>query len=265
MTRNECVGFVVALGLLFGVASIAPAGTPEMPKIDIGGTADGGGSIKGTVKFAGKQKKQGVDKRTKADPICHAAHADKPLLKETYVFGENDTLQNVFVYVSKGLKKGATFGPPITKAVMDQSGCQYVPHVAGVVVGESLQIHNNDQTVHNVKVTSKNNGKGNNQMGVGAAPISKKFKRAEIGVHFKCDVHPWMGAYLHVMDHPYFAVTQKNGTFEIKGLPPGEYELTVWHELKAFKPDKPTATVTVEEGKAAEVTFTYAPKKRKKK
>jgi hypothetical protein len=80
-----------------------------------------------------------------------------------------------------------------------------------------------------------------------------------MAIPVKCDVHPWMNAYIHVLDHPYFAVTQQDGTFEIKGLPPGDYEVSVWHEFPKFTPDKASVPVKVEAGKAAEVTFTYAP------
>jgi hypothetical protein len=77
-------------------------------------------------------------------------------------------------------------------------------------------------------------------------------KSAEV-FKIKCDVHPWMNAWIHVLDHPFFSVTGEDGTFTIRGLPPGKYTLTAWHETLGTK----TADVTVEEGKPASVDITF--------
>src|SRR5690606_27478310 len=92
--------------------------------------------------------------------------------------------------------------------------------------------------------------------------IKKTFTKADLNGSLTCQVHGWMGAKLLVFEHPYFAVTQDDGTFEIKGLPPGEYEISTWHEIPVFKGDKPTYKLTVTEGGASEVTITYAPRPR---
>lgn len=230
--------------------------------LNIGGVEGSGGTIKGVVKFSGKQAKQGKY-RTDADPKCHAMHKDSPLLKEKFVFGKDDTLQNVFVYISKGLE-GKTFDPPARKAVLDQRGCVYIPHVSGVVVRQTLDILNSDETTHNVKLRSKNNGQDNKAMPTKGMVVSKIFKKPEMSVKYVCDVHNWMGAYVHVMSHPYFAVTQENGTFEIRGVPAGEYEISPWHEFSKFKPDKTSVAITVVDGETAEVAFTYSPPKKKR-
>ena len=91
-----------------------------------------------------------------------------------------------------------------------------------------------------------------------------QFTHPEIGLYIKCDVHNWMNAYIHIFDHPFYAVTGKDGSFEIPNLPPGEYELTVWHELQAFKADRQMISVTIEAGKTAKVQFTYRPKPKDK-
>ena len=229
-------------------------------RLDVGGIEQSGGTIKGTIKFDGRQRSP-KSHRVDADKFCAHAHNDEPLLKETYVWGKNGTLQNVFVYISNGLQ--GTFDPPTQPAVLDQSGCAYVPHVRGIVVKQTLEIRNSDNTLHNVKLTSKKNGKENKGSRQGQV-LTKIFKKPEMGVEYQCDVHSWMKAYVHVMSHPFFAVTQADGTYEIQGLPPGEYEVSVWHEFARFAPDKENATVTVSEGETAEIDFTYAPKKKKK-
>lgn len=255
------VGKGVALALILGsaLAAAAPALAEETnaPKLNVGGLSTGGGSIKGIVKFEGKQAAR-KEIAVAQDPACVANHKDKPLLEEKFVFGDNNTLQNVFVWVSKGLE-GKTFPMPNTKPELDQEGCSYVPHVMGVVKGQDVKIKNSDSTQHNVHAKTAKDELFNSSSGPGVSEI-KKFNKADL-VTFKCDIHPWMGAYVHVVDHPFFAVTQQDGTFEIKGLPPGEYELSVWHEFARFAPDKEKYSVKVEEGKASEVTITYAPKK----
>ncbi len=270
MTPSKSLRLFGGVLLIVGVALAADRaradghGEDAGPKIHIGGIDQDGGVIKGKVNFEGTQKKQKA-LRVDADPACAVHHADgKPLLAETYVFGKGDTLQNVFVYVSKGLPK-KKYDPPKTPAKLDQVGCQYVPHVSGVVIDQTLEIHNSDATPHNVKLNSKKNGRENRSMTEKGSVITRTFSKEEMPVEFKCDVHPWMGAYMHVMTHPFFAVTQADGTFEIRGLPAGDYEISVWHELKAFKPDAPTKKVTVADGEVAEIEFAFSPPKKKKK
>jgi len=260
---------VAACGFCLGFEDPNPAASEieSNPKagevLHIGGIEGSGGTIKGMVKFSGEQRDQ-KKIRTEADPVCHAAHKDAPLLKEKYVFGKNNTLQNVFVYISKGLE-GKKFDPPERKAVIDQRGCVYVPHVSGVVVNQTLNILNSDNTGHNVNLKCKKNRRSNDAMASKGVVLTKSFTKPEMAMNYVCDVHSWMGAYVHVMEHPYFAVTQKDGTFEIRGVPAGDYEVSVWHEFKPFKPDKPSAAVKVADSETAELTFTYSPPPPKKK
>jgi plastocyanin len=235
-------------------AIAADAGT----KLNIGGVEGTGGTIKGTVKFNGKQAPRRPI-RMNADPYCDKTHnADNPAMSELYVFGTGDTLQNVFVWVSKGLE-GKEIPAPSAPAVLDQQGCTYHPHVMGVVVNQPLEIINSDSTLHNVKCQPEKNAAFNEGMPVKGMKLTKKFEKPEVAVPFKCDVHAWMSSFVHVVPHPYFAVTQDDGSFEIHGLPPGKYEVSVWHEFNKFAPDKKSVEVEVKEGAAAEANFTYSP------
>ena len=229
----------------------------------IGGVDQPGGTIRGVIKFEGRKAKR-KPIRMSADAFCQQAHPDTPARNERYVFGDNDTLVNVFVWVSKGLE-GKSIPEPSGQASIDQQGCMYVPHVSGVMVNQPLQILNSDNTLHNVKMNSAKNGSFNEGMPVKGMVLNKRFGKPEAGIALKCDVHPWMSAYLHVVAHPYFAVSGQDGTFEIRGLPAGQYELSVWHEFKKFAPDKTEVSVTVTDGQAEQVEFTYGPKKKKKR
>ncbi|MBI1336907.1 MAG: hypothetical protein GC164_08090 [Phycisphaera sp.] len=257
-SRLATVG-VMGLAIVMGWNLQSPTARAEEGKTfetNVGGVEGAGGSITGKVTFNGEQKPRRPINMA-ADKYCLGAHTSPPQ-EEKYVFGKDNALVNVFVWVSKGAPTGGT---PIHEAEVDQQGCVYVPHVVGVVTDREFKILNGDSTLHNVNFKSNDNGTMNEGMPVKGMEITKKFSKEEIGgtATLKCDVHPWMQAYLQVVSHPYFAVTQEDGTFTIKGLPPGDYEVSVWHELKVFKPDQNAVKVTVEEGKAAEVNFVFSP------
>lgn len=251
----------VSVCAVVGIALAEDGKDHTTPKLNLGGIDQPGGTIKGVVKWEGKKVRR-KPVRVSADKFCQTAHHRKPLLHERWVFGDNDTLQNVFVWVSKGLE-GKSYPAPAQKAVLDQKGCQYVPHVSGVVVNQPLTILSSDNTLHNVNCRPKRNKPFNEAMPLADMAFTKTFTKPEMAIQFKCDVHRWMKAYVHVVEHPFFAVTQQDGTFEIRGLPPGEYELSVWHEFAVFAPDKPSVKVTIAEGQTAQVTFTYSPRKKK--
>ena len=184
------------------------------------------GSIKGKVSFDGEapQRRQ---LQMSADPKCEAANPGGRL-GEVYVV-ENGALQNVFVYVKDGLT-GQTFPVPSEPVTLDQKGCMYSPHVLGIMVGQELQIGNSDDTLHNVHSLPEKSKQFNNAMPMKGMTIKKKFTAPEVMVRFKCDVHPWMSAYVGVLEHPLYAVSGPDGTFEIKNVPDGSYTVEAWHE-----------------------------------
>jgi plastocyanin len=222
-----------------------PSGTPVDPA-----TA---GSIKGTATFKGEPPKPGVH-NISGDPKCAAMHS-KPLRKEDAVI-KDGRIQNVFVYVKSGLE-GAKFEVPSAPAVLDQEGCQYKPHVLGVMKGQALEIRNSDDLLHNVNGNAFKKNKGFNFGQDGKGKVNTvKFLLPEFGVPVKCDVHSWMASYIHVVAHPKFAVSGADGSFEIPGLPPGEYEVVAWHESFGEQSKK----VTVGEGAEAAVEFEFEKK-----
>jgi len=191
-----------------------------------------GGSISGRVKVDAKKIPAAKPVKMETDPDCVAKHKE-PLLSERFVVDGDKNVMNAFVYIKSGLD-GKTFEAPRRPAQLDQVGCKYTPRVLGIMVGQPLRVLNSDRIMHNVHMSPQLNTEFNKAMPgrIRKLPIPRKmFSQPEIMIPFKCDVHPWMAAYLGVLTHPFFAVSAEDGTFEIKDVPPGKYEIEVWHEF----------------------------------
>jgi plastocyanin len=240
-------------------APASPAETPrettaDAPEPSARSTAKaelGSASIRGTVKFEGEVPKLRPVPMD-SDPGCAALHTE-PVPPEVLVVGEGQTLANVYVSVKAGLPEGA-WPLPTEPAVLDQKGCLYVPRVLGVMVDQPLRILNSDGLMHNVHAMPKVNKSFNMAMPASLTETLEKFTKVEDMFTIKCDVHPWMKAYVAVTAHPFFSVTGENGAFEIDRLPAGTYEIEAWHEKLGTR----TASVTVGEGASDTVDFTFA-------
>ena len=163
-----------------------------------------------------------------ATPACAKQHS-KPVLSEEVVLASDGSLANAFIYVKAGLAAKSWPVPP-KAATVTQTGCVYQPHVIGAMVGQNVEFLNNDPTSHNVHPLPKLNNEWNQSQPPKGDPIVRTFTKAEIGLPIKCNLHPWMRVYVNVVEHPFFAVTGPDGSFSIKGLPPGDYTLGAWHE-----------------------------------
>ena len=215
------------------------------------------GDIHGKITFDGKAPKM-KSLRMDADPVCVANNEVAPR-KEWLILDENNGLKNVLVFVKESPSGGSLEGDLnlVEKhAVIDQNGCVYVPHVLGVMVGQKLDILNSDGTLHNIHALPKVNKEFNKAMPRSKKQMTVQFDKSEAPFKVKCDVHPWMGAFIGVFDHPYFAVTGDDGSYVISGLEPGVYVIEAWHE----KLGSQTANVTVGDS-AANFTFTKPKKK----
>lgn len=235
---------------------------PAFADLSVGGTDDKGGSITGVTKFVGEKKPRKALEMA-SDAYCLKAHKE-PVLSERWVFGKDDGLANVLVYVVKGPGvDGKKFTAPSTPVLIDQVGCMYVPHVTACMAGQKVQLRNSDSTLHNLHGLPKTNDTGNKEFNVGQPAkgmVHTESFKPELGLFVKCDVHAWMSSYVNVMTNPYFAVTDKDGNFTIKGLPAGDYELKVWHEVKAFQPTEEVIKVTVKDEGATKAEIVISPK-----
>jgi hypothetical protein len=180
---------------------------------------------------------------------CSALHSG-PAFDEI-VLVKDGRLQNVFVYVKEGLEKYVFDWPRMPVTVTNQK-CIYVPRVAGVQVNQPIQFANDDPTLHNIHGFLSNDQFNFSLFSKGSTN-DRKIRSPEVMVKLKCDIHPWMIGYVGVLPHPFFAVTGETGTFEFKGLPPGDYVLEAWHE----KYEPQTRKAKVDPKGSIEVEFTY--------
>lgn len=194
-----------------------------------------------------------AEKKVAFDALCGKLHTKEAFTRH-YVVGGDGGLANVFVYLKEG-PPGKTYPASDKLPVLDQVNCFYEPYVLGVMVDQKFQIKNSDPLMHNVHATPK--VEGNKEFNVGQ-PVQgmvteRSFPKPEVLVRFKCDVHPWMFAYIGVLPHPYFAVTDKDGKFKLPSdLPAGKYTLVAYH----LKAGEATQELTVADGDKKEVNFT---------
>jgi hypothetical protein len=208
-----------------GVPPPAPVVIPSPPKPPPAPPAAGTASLSGTVAIQGKALRQGTAALTAE---CAALHANRYTLDDVVVDGEN-RVQWAFVYVKKGLE-GKTFAPPAEAVLVDQVGCRYVPHVFGIRVGQKLIFQNSDNFLHNVHGLPFANPEFNFGQPSKGLRNELVFTASEVMAFVKCDVHSFMSTYAGVLDHPFYAVTDASGKYELKGLPAGKYTIEVWHE-----------------------------------
>ncbi len=166
------------------------------------------------------------------------------------VVSPNGALANVFIYIKSGLE-GKTFEVPAAPVTFDQRGCAFHPRVTGIQTGQTLQVTNSDPVTHNIHPLPQNNREWNHSQGAGDAPLARKFMRPEVMIRVKCNIHSWMRAFIGVVEHPYFAVTGPDGTFEIPNVPPGEYLIEAWQETLGTQEQK----ITVAPSGKIEINF----------
>jgi uncharacterized membrane protein/plastocyanin len=166
---------------------------------------------------------------------------------------EGGKLKNVFVWIKSGLDSYKGPAAPAEPVVIDQKGCMYKPHVVGARVGQKVVFLNSDPVLHNVRSVAENNATFNDMMPTKDMRLEKVFDKPEVPVRAKCDVHPWMSAFIGVVPHPFFAVSAANGEFSLVNVPEGEYELEAWHEAFGRQVQK----LHVKPRDTVQVSFTF--------
>lgn len=209
------------------------------------------GGIAGKVTFSGTPPKARAIDMSK-EPNCAKANA-APVTTESVVVGTGGALENVVVFISAGLPPDAPAASPV---LLDQKGCRYTPHVVALHTGQPLEIHNSDNTPHNVHILPKENGEWNRSQPPGSGPMKASFNRAEF-IPVKCNVHPWMRGYVAVLNTSHFAVTGAAGTYVLPSLPPGTYTITAWQEQ--YGEQSQTVTLTGHENKTLNFVFQGKP------
>ena len=190
--------------------------------------------------------------RLDGDPKCVTLAQGDQRSTEDVVVGPENGVQNVFVYVKDGLPP--SFYPvPSSPVVLDQQKCRYVPRVLGVQVGQALTIRNSDPLLHNVRAEAQINQTFDVGTPIQGMEIKRTFSTREVMVPFKCNVHAWMNAYVGVVEHPFFAVSDENGRFSIPQLPPGTYTVEIWHERLGTQ----TQQIAIAAKDTKGLTFTY--------
>jgi plastocyanin len=230
-----------------GPAKSAPA--PVYFKVD----PETAGSVTGQINFKGRRPAPKVIDMSE-EPACVEAHHGKAY-DESLVVGKKGGLANAFIYIKSGLE-GKTFVIPADPVTIDQNGCWFRPRVLGIQTGQVLKVVNSDPVTHNIHPMAVVNREWNHSQGSDDPPIARKFLKPEIMIQVKCNIHSWMHAFIGVLDHPYFAVSKDDGTFEIKNLPPGPYTIAVWQEKLGTQEQQ----ITVLPHGKAEADFTFKEK-----
>jgi hypothetical protein len=188
------------------------------------------GSISGTVTWKGSRPAMAVLDMSE-DPTCQKLNPGK-VYDNSLLVDKRGDVANAFVYIKSGLD-GKQFAPPSKPAVIDQRGCRFQPLVLGVQTQQQVDIINSDPVTHNIHAMAHVNREWNHSQEPGDAVMHRRFLVPEMMVPVKCNIHSWMREYIGVVDNPYFAVTTRDGHFDIPNLPPGTYTLAIWQEKAA--------------------------------
>ena len=247
MSRSDCPptsGLVVAVALNVMVVAVAAIWFPGDPPVKL--TI---GTIDGLVRFEGTPPL--------SRPIHTAVGALPP--QPSVAVNPRGRLGNVLVWISRGLDAEPSESLSAPRALLDQRHYAFVPRVVVVQVGQPLAIRNSDPTMQRAKFSSTHNGVFSIGLpGRSTLEYERIFDRPEIGIRVSGERHPWMRAYVHVVEHPYHAVTGEDGRFRFAKLPAGKYELSFWHESLALEPDKQKVVVTVGERPIKPIVVTYS-------
>lgn len=250
----------IGLSLAVSLAACTPDSADRAPRGDTVGTAASaeaprytsmdvreGGILRGAVRFTGVLPPPDTVVITADTAACGTTQVIPPVR-----VGEETGLVDAVVSLTD-IDAGKPWPTASSPTTLDQHGCSFTPHVILVPVGDTVRVLNSDPLSHNVHTAGFDNRSVNRTQPSGASPIELSFAAPE-KIRVKCDLHPWMSAWIVVADHPYYAVTGASGRFTLPRVPPGTYTLEVWHETLGTR----RRTVTIEPGQTLEADFDFA-------
>ncbi len=202
--------------------------------------------VSGMILFEGTPPK---NKKLTMPSGCGSKNGEEITSDE--VLTHEGSLQNVLVTITNA--PASNLAVPQEEVILDQKGCKYHPRMVAARVGQKVTFVNSDSIFHNVKAVTNVNQKFNLAMPKKDQRVTKVFNKPEIFLQAKCSVHPWMGAYIAIMDHPFYAITSKTGQFAIPPLPPGTYTIEAWHEVFGTQ----TQTITISDKPLTDLIFTF--------
>jgi hypothetical protein len=229
------------LWLWSGVCAVAVVWSEAYEVIEV----QEGGSLVGEVKFIGSPPVPETVEVSKDQEVCGKTKK----INEAVLVGENHGLQNVVVSIVD-ITRGKAFAE--SNASLDQNDCRYAPHVVITPVERPLTILNSDGILHSVHTWSEKNPAFHKAQSKFKKEMQETFLTPET-IRVTCDVHSWMAGWIVVAEHPYVTVTDVVGKMQIQDIPPGEYELKLWHETLGER----RLRVRVERGKATPVLVVF--------
>jgi len=238
---------VMALAMIFGgTAILFPIFSAEAAYK--GMTVKNGGTITGVVTFKGTPPAPQSIKVDKDKKVC----GKTPMVSQALLVGKKKGIQNAVVRLTD-----ITKGKPlkIETILLDQKGCRFQPHVLMAQAGGSVEVVNDDPLTHNIHTFSFENAQLNQAQPKGSPKLTIEPTIPET-IKVQCDIHKWMEGWMIVSEHPYYALTDRNGKFTLTNVPPGTYTLEIWHEMLGLV----NQTVTVKAQKSVNVSATL-PKK----
>jgi hypothetical protein len=202
-------------------------------------TVSNGGTITGTVKWSGERPKTLTLPISKDASVCDPAKAGTRDLERLEI-GPEDGVMNTVVYLH-GVTNGKAWDLPDSRRSLDQHNCRYVPHISLVQVGGNFGMKSSDPILHTIHM-------------MGATDYNLPFPMTDVvvtrpmrksgTVDLKCNAgHIWMNGVIFVVNHPYYAITDEHGEFQLTGVPPGEYEIVAWHEGWRIEREEPVLDV----------------------
>lgn len=248
LTAFSMLSAVAVCPMLAGCGSKTAAPPPPIKATLVGtGTIDGRVTLEGTTP---------TEQELPLDAACSASskeHGEElPKFTRNYVTKDGGLAEVLVTLVDVPPQPIPPGAGPLT---ITQRGCEYAPYVAACQVGQPIHVVNDDPLTHNIHTLPEVSGNKevNQSQAAGSKPLDFTYNKPEEFLRFKCDVHPWMFSYVSVLNHPFYAVTDEDGHFEIKGLPDGKYKVKFKHRKAGEKIEE----VEIKDGKAtADVVLT---------